>query len=107
MYLVEVNNFTDWRKQARELLKRRVLPEAIVWQHQKQNSLFSGKELPGEEAHSYLSLKVHLPNPGISSDFFSLANNVVCYRDDSRWSLLYSVAWRLIFEERNLLNCTS
>lgn len=98
MYCVIVNDFKQWRKQARELLKRQVPPSAIAWQAEQQPSL-----LTDNLTDDFLSLKIICPTPTIPNDFFHLAQAVACYRDDSRWSLLYSVAWRLIFEDRQLL----
>ena len=98
MYCIQVKNFDEWRKHARELLKRRIPPGDITWQTGKQTSLLFNDKA-GFLSHKILHTELSIPR-----DFFSLAKNVVCYRDESRWSLLYSVAWRLIFEDRRLLN---
>ena len=100
MYFVQVNDFAHWRKQARELLKRRIAPEQITWRREKQASLPLG-----DSAGCFSAQKIHCPHPTIPRDFFYLAEQVACYRDESRWSLLYSLAWRLLFEDRNLLAC--
>lgn len=98
MYSVEVDNFSHWRHQARGLLERQVPPNAIVWQAERQHSL-----LVDASSENFLSRKVTAPNLSIPRDFFSLAKPAACYRDESRWSLLYSVAWRLMFENKQLL----
>jgi len=99
MYYVSVDDFSSWRKQARELLKRQVLPNSIAWQYDKQTSLpFGG------ERDDFLSLSIKHPNPMIPSEFFDLAQQAACYRDDDRWPLLYSLAWRLVFDNRRLLD---
>lgn len=56
-----------------------------------------------DEAISFRSKAVVNETPKIPSDFFSLASLVACHRNPDRWSLLYSVAWRLVYEDRRLL----
>lgn len=73
-------------------------PDDIAWQSEKQTSLLF------EDDQSFLSLKIQLARPSVPRDFFDLAKNVACHRDESRWSLLYSVAWRLLFEDRKVLD---
>lgn len=97
MYLVNTENFETWRESARELLRRNVLPEDIAWQRDKQESLFAGV------GQDWQQLPVETDVPCIPRDFFRLAKNVACYRDESRWSLLYTVAWRLVYEDKCLL----
>lgn len=99
MYCINVDNFQDWREQARELLKRKIPPDSIAWESDIQSSLLSAKT-----NENYLSLNITTPNPTIPRDFISLAKSVACFRDESRWPLLYSVAWRLVYEDRNLLD---
>ncbi len=76
-------------------MSRGVRPEQISWANEQQASLFSHND--------FQSLEPLYPNISISRDFFNLAKNVACFRDEQRWSLLYSVAWRLIFSDRLLL----
>lgn len=97
MYSVKVNDFSQWRRQARELLAREVSPDAVSWEAEKQSSLLAGM------AENFLSLRVTVPNPTVPRDFIALAKSVACYRDENRWSLLYRVAWRLLFEDKSLL----
>ena len=99
MFVIEVQHFEQWRQHARELLKRRVLPEHVVWQSNGQTEMLLGN---GTESLSPYPCVIH--ELRIPKAFFNIAENVACYRDESRWSLLYSVAWRLIFESRKLLN---
>jgi len=98
MYSVNISDYDDWREQARELLKRRIPPESINWQTGEQTSLFGSTEF-----HSLSATEVVKPEPKISSDFFDFAKFVACHRDTTRWQLLYCVAWRLVFVEKNLL----
>ena len=107
MYSVKINNFDEWRSQARELLKRAVPPEQIAWQTHQQTSLFENFQLNAEPSKlnnsEFLRLNIKTDKPSIPPDFITIAKKVACYRDDSRWSLLYAVAWRLIYENRELL----
>ena len=98
MYSLQVTNFDEWRKQARELLKRNVHPEQLTWQHEKQQSL-----LNQNMQVDFMSLKLKLTHPNISREFMQLAKQVSCFRDENRWALLYSIAWRLIYENKALL----
>lgn len=83
--------------QARELLKRGIMPQDVAWEN-KQQSLLLGADQQ-QLIHQPI---IHHQLP-IPSAFFSLAKNVACFRDDRKWSLLYSVAWRLLFEDKKLL----
>ena len=97
MITVHVNDFKQWREQARELLRRHITPEGITWvTNQQETLLFDGGD--------FLSLPVQSESPKIPKEFITLAKNVACHRDDNRWSVLYSVAWRLVFEDRQLLD---
>ena len=97
MIAIQVNTLSEWRKQARELLMRGVTPDDVAWESQ-QHSLFM------DDGQSPIIAKpiIH-PQLRIPRAFFSLADSVACFRDDRKWSLLYSVAWRLLFEDKGLL----
>lgn len=100
MFTVEVRNFDDWRQQARELLRRNLGPDTIAWQSTGQKSL-----LFGNDVNDFLALSIVHNSPlNIPGRFMDIARNVACFRDESRWPLLYSIAWRLLFEDRNLLS---
>lgn len=96
MYLVNVETIGDWRKHARELLKRNISPKHITWQGHGQSALLF-------DDASFLSETVVNDNPKIPRDFFSLASIAACHRHPDRWAVLYSVAWRLVYEDRRLL----
>lgn len=101
MFTVDVEDFNHWRQQARELLKRNVPPDNIAWQYAGQYSLaFS------ETSNTMLALPVINKELTLPREFFRLAKTVACFRDDSIWALLYSIAWRLLFEDRRLLEFT-
>ena len=99
MYYVSVHHFGQWRDNARALLQRKISPADVSW-----NALESSASLFEQSSDSFLDKDVVLPSINISKNFMQLAQNVACYRDPQRWGLLYSVAWRLIFENKQLLN---
>lgn len=99
MYNIPVNDFEEWRKEARELIKRRIEPQQVTWQEANQQALLLGND------DCYLMHDIQIQSPAIPRDFLHLAKKVSFYRDEERWSLLYSVAWRLVFETRDLLSC--
>lgn len=98
MYLVQIEDFATWREVARELLKRCIEPERVGWQPKEQQGLAFGGDA------DFRSLPVKQPVLNIPRNFFGLAQHVACFRDQSRWSLLYSLAWRLLFEDKKLLD---
>ncbi|WP_086934161.1 TIGR03915 family putative DNA repair protein [Agarilytica rhodophyticola] len=98
MFSVEVDSLDSWRKQARELLKRDIKPDDVSWELTEQGSLFWGTE-----EDSFLALPIIQEQLNIPKHFFQLAEQVACYRDNKKWALLYSVAWRLLFERKDLL----
>lgn len=101
MVSVEVDNYAQWRSQARALLQRGYAPADVNWQTSAQPGL--GLRENAAELQAVPARRADLRMP---RRFFKLARHVACFRDDARWSLLYSVAWRLLFENRDLLDIT-
>ncbi|TQV70120.1 DNA metabolism protein [Exilibacterium tricleocarpae] len=99
MFVLEVDSFARWRQQARELLKRAVVPEQIAWRQAGQAVLDFGAG-----AGDFLSLPVRDASPKVPQRFLALAEEVACFDDERRWSMLYRLAWRLVFEDRRLLD---
>lgn len=100
MIYIVAQDFIEWREHARELLMRAVLPENITWQTEQCHSLVFDDE------GDYLRLPCVKNAISMPREFVELAKNVACFRDDTRWSLLYSVAWRIQYEDRNILQYT-
>ena len=98
MIAIQVNTLPEWRRQARELLMRGVTPNDVAWES-RQHSLFVDDEKSPIVAKPIVHSQLRIPQA-----FFSLAESVACFRDDRKWSLLYSVAWRLLFEDKALLS---
>ena len=88
-----------WRDVARVALESGIEPSRAVFrsQHDVQHSLLDA--LPPER----------LPKPTgtasiVPKAFLSLAADVACHREPSRWSTLYRVLWRITHGERGLLD---
>ena len=99
MFCISVNDFTMWRDYARLCLERKILPEEISW-----NARESSDSLFKHHSDDIVKQPIIHNNIHISKAFLSLAKNVACFRHPQRWSLLYRVAWRLVFEDKQLLN---
>lgn len=95
MHRVYCNNFEQWRSEARQLLGKRIPPEAIVWQNEVQPSLFDELNAP---VNDNLAVPVRVP-----AEFLKHAEHAACFRGEEKWPLLYRLAWRLAFEQRHLL----
>lgn len=91
------NDFATWRMAARRCLENRVAPAEILWTNEANGGLFGDgapKSTTGE------TLKV-------PADFVSLAEAVACFDAADKWALLYRLAFRLIYENRYLLDIES
>jgi len=97
MIAIQVNTLSEWRKQARELLMRGMTPGDVAWESQQYSLFVDDGQTP------IIAKPIIHPQLRIPQAFFSLADSVACFRDDRKWSLLYSVAWRLLFEDKGLL----
>jgi len=97
MYQVEVNDIQQWRTTARDLLRRVIPPELVAWQSHSALTLDFA-------AQAFASLPVINTNPKITPDFLELLPRVSCYLSDDKWALLYSLAYRLVYENRQLLD---
>jgi len=101
MICISVSHFSQWRDSARSLLQRRVLPTEISW-----NAAGSSESLFAQASESLESRPILENSINISKTFLQIAENVACFRDPQRWALLYRIAWRLVFEDKRLLNDT-
>lgn len=95
------NNFDEWRQTARQLLRLSVAPSEIFWTNRAQSGLFSDfVEADGDQKNSSQVFKV-------SADFLELAEVIACIDDDQKWALLYRLLWRVVHENRHLLEIES
>ncbi len=86
-------DFEEWRVLARSLLQDRIHYDEIDWSHDHGFSF--------HEKYSVKKSDVIVPVP---KDFMKSAMIVSAFRDDSNWSLLYRLAFRLAYENKELLN---
>lgn len=87
------NNFASWRAAARRLLLSEIPPGEILWTSDAQSGLF---EDGFTERESEKTVKV-------AADFFRIAEAAACFDDFEKWSVLYRLLFRLVYENRNLL----
>ncbi len=93
--------FENWQKNARELLLAQTAPEQILWREDElQAPLF-----PSEENTEWTSAKTSTKDITVKvpAAFITLAKKVAYHRDPLKWRLLYSVLWRIIHADHNLL----
>lgn len=86
-------DFMSWRDKARQLLSKKIHYQDIQWTTHDQAFLF------GEFWEDIEVKEV----PKINKEFMDLALVVSTYRHDNTWDLLYRVAYRLVFENKKLL----
>ena len=90
-------SFEDWRGAARVLLTNAVDPDNINWSAAvQQRTLFRAKRNQGA-----------IRNISVPAAFIDLGRGASCFNDPTRWSLLYRVVFRLVFENRHLLSIES
>lgn len=112
--LIGTRDFATWRALARERLAAAIPPEDATWSDWKNPSLFA----PGTTAtHANISSPTEderrtsgsagsdsrESTPLISRELLALLESLACYRDASRWDLMYRLTWRVLNENRALL----
>ena len=108
-----VNGFAAWRLLARERLAAAVRPDEVTWSDWKTPSLFGerAQELGRERARPKADCEesggsgsgVPGIRPHIPRELLELLELLACYRDASRWDLMYRLTWRVVHENRALL----
>jgi uracil-DNA glycosylase len=83
--LDHADDFDGWRDAARALVLDGVAPDGIVWQVGAAADLFASQH-PISETTGSLS---------VPRRFVDLARSVICHNDSERFSMLYSLLWRL------------
>lgn len=91
------SDFKSWREAARRLLQNLVPPDEISWGSIEQINLFESPEAEDSTKKTYQ----------VPADFLPLAEAVACFDDAGKWSLLYRLLFRLVRENRNLLDIES
>jgi uracil-DNA glycosylase len=96
--------FEDWQKNARDLLKRNVPPRDVVWVEESgQQPLFGDAMASNQNGSSVATSNSAASNCKAPKRFVELAKHVAAFRDGKKWSLLYSVLWRIAHENYSLL----
>lgn len=102
MYKVHVDDFKEWRDKARQLLHAEIEPSHIVW-----NDLPQQDNLFGHTVEQEIPEVVHATPLNVPAEFLKLAEIVSLHRSSERFHLLYTMLWRLVHEEKNLLKILS
>jgi probable DNA metabolism protein len=92
--------FESWREAARPLLSEHVSPAQIYWDDGLRPPLLDG--LLSDSTQDGSTTRLSLPKA-----FVTLAPRVAAHRDHDRWDVLYRVAFRILHENRSLLDLAS
>ena len=99
MHIAEVSNLAEWRHNARRFILARVRPGEIIWTGAAQAALFDEPQA-GHGAVDGAAFSV-------PAAFLTLAEAAACYDSPERWPLLYRILYRLVYEEKNLIEIDS
>ena len=92
----EETSLEEFREHVRALIAARVAPRAVTWMT-TGDDLFGATPLPDAKIPKFTV-------PGV---YVELAREVLHHRDPQRFSLLYTLLWRLLHEDRMLLSIFS
>jgi len=102
-----VGDFASWRSLACERLAAAVRPDEVVWSDGARPSLFGGlgdgQAIAAEGEPRVRWTTKSAAAPSISRELLGLLEMLACYRDASRWDLMYRLTWRVVHENRALL----
>jgi DNA polymerase len=93
------SSFESWRDAARSLLQRGVEPDQIVWTDDCSPAEALSFGEPEGDVRQPAQSRLSIPH-----GFLEQAQLAACYRDPSRWALLYRIAFRLTHGEPNLMS---
>ena len=109
MYSFDVSDFDEWRTLARALLTANIAPDRVSWQPLGQPGLFASSSLDdirGITQSSRTNKTFQVPR-----DFLRSAKQASCFLDPKnlarKWSILYSLLWRIANTGRDTLRLTS
>jgi len=100
-----IPGFEEWKTNARHCLTQEIPPSQIQWQSHYEDAnlnLFASEPIDDH--------KKPFSNPPAARDlkvprsFMELAQIVICHNSPERFALLYRVVWRLLHENRLLLD---
>lgn len=106
--LAHETDLAGWRDHARALIDRSVSPERASWRVATQApDLFAadgaGAGAEGQGGEGQGGARHSRPAFTVPRQFIALASEVVLHRDPARFGLLYTVLWRFVHGERDLL----
>ncbi len=94
--------FKGWREAARTMLQQKIEPSDLEWHIKGSNAgllwgleEFDWKALIGKPSKSVLN---------VSRKFLEMAETVSYHRDPEKWQLLYSLIYRMTYENPKLLD---
>ncbi len=102
MYLVEINKipgFQQWRDGARVCLQANLPPTEVLWRSPDNTVELSLFDSPATLQPSLQTAD----DIRVSPAFIRLAETAACHQDPERFALLYRILWRLIHENKQLL----
>jgi len=97
-------DFEGWRTAARRLIQERAAPSGLAWregaaaERRGPGTAAGGPAAPPERGGA----EFRVPRA-----FIEVARAAARHPDPSRWALLYSVLWRVLHDDRNLLARTA
>src|SRR3569833_3450854 len=105
MYRQEVRDFEGWRVVVRPMLAGAVAPDQVVWSDRRERGLTdcSGLSGPNTSPTTGPAAGANRP-PSIPRRLMSLLEDLACYRDPNRWELMYRLTWRVLNQNRDLLD---
>jgi uracil-DNA glycosylase len=102
MYACQVRDFGQWRNAARPLIASRVPPSDVVWSDWRSPSVFASAASASAAAVKTQSA-AGPSQPAISRELLDLLESLALYRNAGRWELMYRLVWRVLNENRSLL----
>jgi len=103
--ILSIPGFEEWKTRARNCLKQEISPSQMQWQshHADANlNLFASESI--EDMPLSSSSRTSEKDLKVPRSFMELAQIVICHNSPERFALLYRVVWRLMHENRLLLD---
>ncbi len=108
--IFQIPGTEEWRREARIALHNNLHPNDILWlvEDSTQSDLFDTLSINKQE-HSQNQSCNHRQEKrshasiAIPKSAIELFNMALCHKDPQRFSLCYRVLWRIVFEDRYLL----
>jgi len=101
--ITTVPGFDEWRAAARVALAENLHPSQLLWRMPDcpQSDLFTGGDQPIVRPPTASAIRQQVKVPPA---FMSLCEAALCHRDSGRFEICYRILWRLLHENRELLN---